>query len=401
MMKIKLLTAGLVARWLPALLIVSILSIWLTESSASVEQAKNKNWEAITEGDFAKSLLDAQKKHPSESPPYPQFNLNQIVHIAENLLVTQNADGGWPRNQDWLRVGGPRAKLPDSTEGTTQQSSSTLDNWATWSQIGYLARVYQKTGLIRYANSATKGITYLLDHQKSSGGWSGADVDAITYNDRVMAGVMKTLKQITTDRQLYKFVTNPLLRQARAALDKGLNCILNTQILQDGQLTVWGQQHDHQTYEPVWARSFEPPALVSTESVDVVEFLMSIQDPSSEVIRSVQSAISWFESVKIQGVRIEKTAIPPVIEENERYDFDYIVIRDPAAEPIWTRYYDLQTGQPLFSNRGRKQVKRFQDLSLERRVGYRWYNYAPANLLLSAYPEWQKRWGINNNVLNK
>jgi hypothetical protein len=39
-------------------------------------------------------------------------------------------------------------------------------------------------------------------------------------------------------------------------------------------------------------------------------------------------------------------------------------------------------------------------VSRERRSGYGWYTYAPQNVL-KKYPKWQKKWAVNENVLEK
>ena len=43
-------------------------------------------------------------------------------------------------------------------------------------------------------------------------------------------------------------LTDKAMRQRLSkAFDKGIECILATQIVTDGQLTVWCQQHDRET----------------------------------------------------------------------------------------------------------------------------------------------------------
>ena len=49
-------------------------------------------------------------------------------------------------------------------------------------------------------------------------------------------------------------------RQA-AAVARGIDIILRTQVRQNGELTAWCAQHDQETLEPAWARAFEPPSL--------------------------------------------------------------------------------------------------------------------------------------------
>ena len=51
-------------------------------------------------------------------------------------------------------------------------------------------------------------------------------------------------------------------------MEKGIACTLRCQLVVDGCLTAWCQQHDEVTFEPRGARSFEKPSLTAFETVD-------------------------------------------------------------------------------------------------------------------------------------
>jgi PelA/Pel-15E family pectate lyase len=70
---------------------------------------------------------------------------------------------------------------------------------------------------------------------------------------------------------------------------------------------------------------------------------------------------------------------------------DRVVVTEPNAPPIWTRYYELKTHRPLFCNRDSKIVYSLAEVDRERRDGYGWYTYSPQKVL-NLYPEWQKKW---------
>jgi PelA/Pel-15E family pectate lyase len=381
-------------KWLPVVTVAIFAQLALAEEPADVTKAKTNSWKAIDAGAFTDSINHAVMKYEGGKAPYDQYSSEQIVHIAENLLAAQNEDGGWPKNKDWIRVY-PASQL------SKLRGRSTFDNRSTWAQIDYLARVHQQTGLKRYATSAIKGIEYILAQQRASGGWRGSDVDAVTLNDDVMAGVLGTLKAVLDDRSLYAFVDDALLARVKSSYEEGLACILNCQIKVGERLTAWCQQHDHTTLEPVWARAFEPPSIVTAESVGMVRFLMSIENPSPQVIEAVQSAVAWFDHVKINGLRVDKIKTEPVKFKYHWTDYDYVEAKDPAAPPIWTRYYDLKTETPIFCTRQRKITSNYTDLSHERRTGYSWYGYWPARLLEKEYPDWQQRWAPDKNVLER
>jgi PelA/Pel-15E family pectate lyase len=382
--KVKLASAGVIVAAL-----VAGTGIAVTASGGD----KTGKWRPVSIAAFRDSIHHATMKYKNGKPPYRQYSPRQIVHIAENLLAGQNPDGGWPPNKDWIRA------FPPGKRSSLRGGRSTLDNRSTWSQIDYLARVHRQTGVERYAQSALKGIEYVLRRQGSSGGWRGRDVAAITFNDDVMAGVLRTLKAARDDRQLYSFVQPAVRDRVKAAYRKGLKCVLACQIKVGDRLTAWGQQHSHKTLRPVWARSFEPPSIVSAESVRVVRFLMSIENPPPEVVASIQAAVAWLDRVKIEGIRVKEVKAKPVKFKHHWSDSDRVVVKDPQAPPIWARFYDLKTEEPIFCTRQRKITSDYADVCRERRTGYSWYGYYPARLLKAEYPRWQKKWAPGKNVL--
>ena len=382
-------------QFLAGILFFSAIPVWAQEN-AEVAAARKKSWEPIDTGAFADGIRHALTHYRNKNAPYERYQENQIVQIAENLLAWQNPDGGWPKNIDWLRVWSP-AEIEKEKSGRR----TTLDNRNTWSQIDYLAQIYQRTRLERYAEAALRGIDYLLENQNSSGGWRGWDVDAITFNDDVMVGVLHTLHVVATDSSHYFFVDENRRIRARQAYDAGIRCILRCQIKINERQTAWCQQHSHENFAPVWARSFEPPSITAGESVGVVHLLMQIENPSPEMIQAIQSAVAWFDRVKIAGLRNEKTAAAETDFPYHFSDFDRVEVQDPAAPPIWARYYDLQTEQPIFCTRQKKITQNYTDLSRERRTGYGWYGYWPAKLLAEDYPAWLAKWAPGQSVPEK
>ena len=168
------------------------------------------------------------------------------------------------------------------------------------------------------------------------------------------------------------------IRPASAALDQALAVTLACQILVDGRKTAWCQQHDHVTFEPVAARSYELPSITAQESTDVVRFLMELPDPSPEVVAAVDAAVAWFDVARLEGIRVETISIEPVRFEGFTARTDRVVVEDPTARPIWARYYEIGTNRPFFCNRDGIKVDRLADVLLERRVGYAWYGSWPA-----------------------
>jgi PelA/Pel-15E family pectate lyase len=77
---------------------------------------------------------------------------------------------------------------------------------------------------------------------------------------------------------------------------------------------------------------------------------------------------------------------------------DHRLIDDPAAPPLWARFYALDTGRPLFANRDGVPRDRLSDVVSERRNQYHWYGTWADTLLREEYPRWCARRGITSEV---
>jgi hypothetical protein len=197
---------------------------------------------------------------------------------------------------------------------------------------------------------------------------------------------MSVLRDIAEKKSGYEFVDEGLRRKAEEAVGKGIECILKCQIVVRGRRTAWCQQHDEKTFEPRPARIYEKVSICGGESVGIVKFLMSIDKPNAEIIRAVQGAVAWFDRAKITGIRqIQKS------DDSER-GYDKVVIKDATARPIWARFYQIGTNRPIFCGRDGKIKYSLAEIEHERRTGYSWYGYGPAELLAKDYPAWQKKW---------
>jgi PelA/Pel-15E family pectate lyase len=363
----------------PVALLIVLISA--TNLSWAQQSPEHPSWQAIDISLFSDAIQHALMKFKDRQAPYERYELHEIDKIADNMVVLQNPDGGWPKNIDWLKK---RAEA-DSTRGKYRKS--TLDNRNIYSQITYLSEAYRQTGWERYKQSALRGVKYILGNQHTSGGWRGSDVDAITFNDDVMTGVLQLLKDVTENRNLYGYVSDSTLAQVQDAYDRGIECILACQIKIDGKLTAWCQQHSHNDYSPIWARSFEPPSICSAESVPVVQLLMDIENPSDRIVQAVMSAVQWFDDAKIEGLRVETITAEPIMFPYHFSETDKVEVRDEQAPPIWARMYSLEDSEPIFCTRERKITRDFTEVSRERRTGYAWHGYWPAKLL-EEYPAW-------------
>ena len=301
--------------------------------------------------------------HPNRS--YMRYAETDYEKIADNLIAYQNLDGGWLKNIDWLGV-----LNSDSIKATLNdfEKQSTLDNRNTFSQIEYLADTYVLTNKLKYRLAVEKGLDYLLDTQKENGGWRGWDVDAVTFNDDVTTGALELCRNILQGDKSFLWLDEKYLDKIKIAYTRGINLILKTQYIQNGVKTVWAQQYDNVTLEPVKARSFELPGLTAWESSNIVLLLMGIENPSNEIIQAVHDAVSWFKKSAINGIRIQQIALNKDEIINQEYPYDNVVVEDINAKPIWSRYYELSDNKPFMVKRSGEKVWKLADVNAERRT---------------------------------
>jgi PelA/Pel-15E family pectate lyase len=308
--------------------------------------------------------------------------------VAEAVMLYQSPEGGWTKNTDMTEP--PTA---DYLALKPSARAPTIDNDATTTQLELLARVISAGGAEPAFNEAfLRGFDYLLASQYPNGGWPQyfplrkGYYSHITYNDDAMVNVLELLRDASEGRVPYAFVDSGRRARGGAAVARGIECLLATQIRKDRKLLAWCAQHDAQTLEPAWARNFEPPSLSGNESVGVVRFLMSIEDPDARVIAAIEGAVGWLRGAVVQGLRVERFTGA----DGRR---DVRTVTDPEAPPIWARFYDLETVAPVFTGRDRVPPERLDEIEYERRNGYAYLGNWPAKLLEKEYPKWRERVG--------
>jgi PelA/Pel-15E family pectate lyase len=324
------------------------------------------------------------------------FRTEDALRIGDQVLAYQRVTGGWPKNIDMA------ARLTDAELARVQSEKSrtddsTIDNNATTMQMVYLARLWQATHQERFRAGFVAAVEYLLSGQYDNGGWpqfwpekSGYQLH-ITYNDNAIVNTLELFRDIYSGKDPYGGeLTDPALRERlRKAFDKGIECILNTQILKDGKPSVWCQQHDRETLLPAPARAFELPSYCSAESAGIVRLLMTLPDPDARVKRAVHGAMQWFDTYKLTGLRVERTFENGV--RNTR------LVEDPAAQPLWGRFYDLKYCEPYVCDRDGIARRRLEEIGPERRNGYSWYNSNAAQLY-PLYEAWADKYDPKGKV---
>ncbi|MFM1767713.1 MAG: hypothetical protein RJA22_242 [Verrucomicrobiota bacterium] len=305
--------------------------------------------------------------------------------VAASILSWQTAGGGWPKN-----VSTTERPRPGKERGTGQ---GTFDNGATTDELRFLARYVQATGETEARRAFERGYDYILAAQYPSGGWPqfhppGSSYHRhITFNDDAMVRLLEFLRDSQT-QPAFGFLDTGRVARARQAFDRGVRCILQCQVRVDGRLTVWCAQHDAVDYSPQAARKFELKSLSGAESVGIVRLLMSLEQPSPEVVAAVEAAVAWFEAAPLRGFRVVE-----VREASSPGGRDRRVVADAGAPPLWARFHEIGTNRPLFCDRDGVPRYALDEIGHERRNGYAWLGYWPAGLLAKDYPAWRKRLG--------
>lgn len=311
--------------------------------------------------------------------PLEWFKTAEGKRIMDIILSFQTPSGGWSKRTDMAAQ--PRAR--GQAFGVEDNYIPTFDNGATSTQITLLARAFKATGDTRYRTAFERGLQLILTAQYPNGGWPqsfplvGGYHDHITYNDALMHDLMVVLHSVAKGKNEFDFVSATQRNTAQASLERALKCVLETQVVSNGQLTVWGAQHDAKTLQPAKARAYEMAALTSSESVWMLDFLMTLDNPSPAIINAVHSAAAWYEATKITG----KTWVRGEATLTDKQD----------APPMWARFYELGTNKPIFGDRDDSIHYEVGKVSKERREGYAWYTNSP-NAVLKRYASWAKKY---------
>ncbi|MBX2990843.1 MAG: pectate lyase [Bacteroidetes bacterium] len=376
--------------------ILMLLFLLLVLSSCSTAQQRNDAADLSRFWETSHQWYDINDddKIITPLPDKPRYLSSEIAKIADNVLLFQKSNGGWPKNYDM------RAILTDeqreAVEKSRNETNTTFDNGATYTQVEYLAKVFSLTQNDRYKDGCLRGIDFILTAQYDNGGWPQFHPDTrgyrkyITFNDGAMIGVMNLLREIVNHEPEYAFVDEVRRSRVRNAFGKGIDCILKCQIEEDGVKSVWCQQHDDVDFRPQAARSFEPAAICNQESAEIILFLMKLTEPGPAVTAAVQSAVEWFRKSVIHGLRVQTVSAPATEFIYRKSSDDRIAVADSSAPPIWPRFSELNTHRPLFCNRDGKPVYSLAEVERERRVGYAWYTHEPQKVL-DRFPEWFKR----------
>ncbi|SEI01808.1 pectate lyase, PelA/Pel-15E family [Rheinheimera pacifica] len=303
-----------------------------------------------------------------------QFGLTGINNAAEAqaVLSFQTPSGGWSKRTD-MRI----ARLSGQQFGSEANYVPTFDNDATSTQLQWLADFYpQATPQLQQhiVQTIERGVALVLQAQYPNGGFPqsyplrGGYHDAITLNDNALYQLMQLLWQVANEPH-FAMLADSTKTEAAAAFYRAVDWLLANQVVVDGKRTVWGAQHHPLTGEPVTARKYEKASLVSSESAKILQLLLRYAPDYPGVAPSLAEAANWLRDKQISD------------KDRHRDSEGRLSLIDSPGSVIWSRFYDLKTGQPVFFDRDGLTYSDVSQISLERQRGYGWYQSVAAEFL--------------------
>lgn len=221
---------------------------------------------------------------------------------ADTIVALQNEDGGFavlPDNFEMAQTGASLGSL---------KGASSIENGATTAELKYLAKYITKNKPedSKYQDAFIKGIKFLLSTQLDNGGWTMQPNGGSGFNGNIEVGnsamteVLTLLSDIAVlNNQNYVFARKAMNVDAiKSAVEKGNDFIVASQISNNNKKAGWASQYD-KAGKVTMGRTYERASVSSYTTKAVVDYLMTIHNPSQAVKDAVESAYSWLKDVKI------------------------------------------------------------------------------------------------------
>ena len=315
------------------------------------------------------------------TPNYDSAKKESIIKQATYAVSWQLDNGGWDKDYSLHISRAWNGTESKKTKGWIVNGTilGTIDNDGTYSEMRLIAEAYRlstdETQKKLFLDSFNKAFAFLQNLQYPTGGFAqvyprrGNYSDNVTFNDDAMVNVLRLLQDIS--KQKYPFdqggIADSATQQLSATMmQKGVQYILDSQIVVNGTKTAWCAQHHPQTYAPAQARAYEHPSISGSESVGIIKFLLTLVD-NAKAQSAAQSAIAYLDSVKLSNTTYDDQTAP------------YIFAKD--GETIWYRFYEIGTNKGIFSDMSGEIKYDISEITEERRTGYKWCVDTPKKLL--------------------
>ncbi len=246
--------------------------------------------------------------------------LKAAEEAANALIRGQNELGGWDHKIYFDRPKGKKVSFDDNQ---------------TQSAISFLMGLDQEINSPNLTEAVKRALDMMLKSQLDNGGWphqyplQGNYDDYATFNDQGINDCIRVMIEADFYYGNEDFTTS--LRKVGRFL-----MISQLPPPQAG----WAQQYN-EYLQPAWARTFEPPAVCPSASLNNIHSLIDLylHTDQGEFLEPIPDAIRWLKASRMPNGK-------------------------------WGRFLELGTNEALYYDRGRIRVESVQELSLERSTGY-------------------------------
>ena len=262
---------------------------------------------------------------------YYDLALGTALAIAR----TQGCHGGWTAES------GLHTECGSGSAGSPAQAD--FDEGMQAGAIAFMldvAAVLPEAQNMELMRASRDGLAFLLETQNEGGAWPLAPFMTSDYrrfstlNDDVSTSHIRVLLKA------YKIFGD---ESYLAAARRGLDFLLAAQLESGG----WAQQYDA-GLRPEAARKFEPVAAASIETAYAIDTLLeghgTFRDP--HLLAAAARAEAWLAASQI-------------------------------GPETWSRFYEIGTNRPIFGDRDGRVHYSLDEISKERRNGYRWVGRYP------------------------
>lgn len=309
------------------------------------------------------------------------FLTDQAIQTAENVLLYQLPDGGWPKGIYYPTT--LNATEIANISGKKSQLTSSIAGRSTLAEIHFLSNMYQSSARRKYKKAAEDGINFLIQSQFDNGGWPlqiGELRPVISLSDNSFIDVMTQIWRISEGRVPYDYVSVELRKKCAEAFSNGINFILRTQCYQNEKPGIWFSCYDAQTLQPIAGSGQEMLALNTQISDNLTSLLMSLSNPPEHVTKAIEGAINWYKENKITGLTRQNYV-------NKQGKRDFRFVEDKHAPDMWALYYDPATNRPVFCEEDGSVISSFDELTYDARKSMSWYNN-DGGKLIRTYQKW-------------
>jgi pectinesterase len=219
-----------------------------------------------------------------------------------------------------------------------------------------------------------RGLDGLLLAQFPNGCWPlaypliGGTVDAAWFGDDATVEVLRLLRDAARGDDT--FVGDERRQRARASLERGIRCVLDSQVVVDGRRTGWSGLHDPLTLAPFGLRG--DPGLAAAATAEVLGFLMEQDSDDPRVAVAVHGGAAWLRETMLWGLAYAPRTEP---------------VPTPGAGPFWARDYETGWNRPLFQLGGGEAVNDWRRVPAGGWTQDGWLTDAPARVL-AHYDAW-------------